>query len=162
MSGPEHPESIVPTWPPLLPPRRRSRPNRRPRATERSPKRPSRLAEIVLAVLVLTFAFLAASFVAQRRFLAAPGDRPSAGPWAVRSFLQTDPFAYTTAGVSWVNHAWLLDRIAYLLYRENADAWLVVLKAAMIAALAGFMLLIRRPGKPGWVRRSAPPSPSLS
>ena len=63
----------------------------------------------------------------------------------------TEPFSYTTAGVAWINHAWLYDRIVYLLYREGADAWLVVLKAAMIAGLAGLLLMIRRPGKPGWL-----------
>ncbi len=138
MTGPHVPDTIRPALPAPTP------------RTERPRRRRVRTVEVVLTGLVLAFAFLAASFVARNADLwlhLATGRRLAEGAYSFGA----DPFAYTTAGVVWVNHSWLYDRIVYLLYREDADAWLVVLKAALIAGLAGLLLLIRQPGKPGWL-----------
>ena len=143
MTGPDQTEAIRPAVAAPPPPQ----PPTPPAARPRQPRTGAR--EVVLTVLVVGFAFLAASFVARNADFwlhLATGRLLLQGRYA----LGTDPFGYTTAGVRWVNHAWLLDGIAFLLYRENADFWLVVLKAAMIAALAVLLLMIRRPGTSGW------------
>ena len=146
MTGPDHPESIRPAVVdappvPVPQPAPRSGPSRR---------RWPRTAEVLLTGLVLTFAFLAASFVARNADFwlhLATGRLLAQGGYSFGA----DPFAYTTAGLAWVNHAWLYDRIVYSLYRPDADVWLVVLKAGLITLLAGFLLRIRQPGKPGWL-----------
>ncbi|HVS39529.1 MAG TPA: hypothetical protein VMS17_28485, partial [Gemmataceae bacterium] len=154
MTGAENPESILPavTAPPPAPTPLPAPTPSPPTQTERPRRRRSWITETVLAVLVVAFAFLAASFVARNADIwlhMATGRLLAHGQY--NPFGRTDPFAYTTAHVPWINHAWLFDWIVYLLYREKADAWLVVGKAALIAVLAGLMLLIRRPGKPGWI-----------
>jgi hypothetical protein len=52
----------------------------------------------------------------------------------------TDPFAYTTNGVYWANPSWLADVLAYGLYQAVGGTGLVILKALLIALLAGVML----------------------
>ena len=52
----------------------------------------------------------------------------------------TDPFAYTTADVVWVNHAWLYDGLLYAGYRA-VGTHLVVFNAVLALILAGLMLL---------------------
>ena len=75
-------------------------------------KAPSRrwvaVREIVLTSLVLIFAFLVASFVARNADVwlhLATGRLIAHGALS----FGTDPFAYTTTGVYWTNHAWLYD-----------------------------------------------------
>jgi tetratricopeptide (TPR) repeat protein len=102
-----------------------------------------------LAALVLVLAFLASSFAARNADLwlhLAAGRLLAQG----RYTFGTDPFAYTTAGVYWANHAWLTDLMAYLIYTYVGGWALVVLKALIVGVAALFMLLIRRPGKAGW------------
>jgi tetratricopeptide (TPR) repeat protein len=100
--------------------------------------------------LVLVFAFLAASFPVRNAdfWLHLAGGRLLAGgqyPFGV------DPFSYTTAGTYWANQAWLFDLAVYGVYTLAGGAALVVLKALVVTALAGLMLLVRRRGGPGWV-----------
>jgi tetratricopeptide (TPR) repeat protein len=57
-----------------------------------------------------------------------------------------DPFAYTTAGTYWANHAWLFDLTVFGLYRLVGGSGLVVVKALLVTTLAVVMLRIRRPG----------------
>jgi tetratricopeptide (TPR) repeat protein len=106
--------------------------------------------DAILAGVVVAFAFLAASFAARNSDLwlhLAAGRLVAHNEYAFGS----DPFAYTTEGVSWANHAWLFDLILYAGYQTLGGAGLVVLKAAVVAVLAGLMLRIARHRGPFWV-----------
>jgi hypothetical protein len=99
--------------------------------------------------LVLALAFLLASFPARNsdawRHLAT-GRALFGGTYTPG----TDPFAYTTDGVVWVNHAWLFDAALYTSYRVVGEPLLVLVKALLVAALAGLMLLAARPREGPW------------
>src|SRR5262249_22479890 len=110
-------------------------------ASPPSPPRPrtspplARWPDLVLAGLVVVFAFLAASFAARN------GDvwlHLAAGRLLARGgyVFGVDPFAYTTAGVYWANHAWLFDLGLYGGYQLLGGAGVVVLKALAVAGLA--------------------------
>ena len=60
--------------------------------------------------------------------------------------LGSDPFAYTTAGQTWVNHAWLYDLVLFLVHRCCGDQ-LVAFNALLAIVLATFLLLAA-----GWPR----------
>jgi hypothetical protein len=102
-------------------------------------------ANTLLSGLVLVLAFLSASFLARNSdvwFHLATGRL-----LAEREFsFGIDPFAYTTEGVYWANHAWLFDLGLYGLYNLVGGAGLVVLKALLVTALAALLLGVRRPG----------------
>jgi hypothetical protein len=103
-----------------------------------------------LTFLVLVFAFLAASFLARNSdlwFHLAAGRLLAHGSFTFGE----DPFAYTTRGVYWANHAWLFDRLLYDLNARVGSAGLVVLKAVLVAALAGILLRVRRPDGAAWL-----------
>ncbi len=108
----------------------------------------------VLALLVAALAFLLASTPARNSDLwlhLASGRalaRGEAPPGA-------DPFASTTAGALWVNHAWLGDIALYGIYELGDGRALVIAKAVLVAALAGLLLLFRRPGRLGLVAFAA-------
>src|SRR4051812_25725348 len=108
------------------------------------PPSPPRRLDALLAVLVVAFACLAASFPARNsdfwRHLAA-GRLLAHGEYT----FGVDPFAYTTAGVYWANHAWLFDLALYLGFLALGGAGLVALKACGVAVLAGLMLRQSRP-----------------
>src|SRR5437016_3060372 len=64
----------------------------------------------------------------------------------------------TTEGVPWINHAWLTDLLFYGLSQALGGVEstlgagsLVVLKAVLIAVLAGLLIQIRRPGSSTWI-----------
>jgi hypothetical protein len=100
--------------------------------------------------LVLVFAFLAGSFVARNSDVwlhLATGRLLARGDY----HFGTDPFAYTTAGVYWANHAWLFDLGLYLAFGPLGGAGLVVLKALAVAATAAVMLFAARGRGPRWV-----------
>lgn len=100
-------------------------------------------ADVALAALAVGLAFLLASFVARNTDVwvhLAAGKRLLAGEYRLGS----DPFSYAAADRTWVNHSWLWDTGAYLLYRGNGAA-LVVVKALAVAAAAVLLLAIRRP-----------------
>lgn len=111
----------------------------------------------VLAAVVLVFAFFLGSFVARNTDLwmhLATGRLLAQGqlPFGV------DPFAYTTEGVTWVNHAWLFDLVLYGLAAlgggpETAagGALLVICKALLLVALAWVLLQVRRPEQSLWI-----------
>src|SRR5947209_15409150 len=89
---------------------------------------PRRWPDAVLAALVLTFAFLAASFAARNSDLwlhLATGRLLAHGDYT----FGTDPFAYTTPGIYWANHAWLFDLLLYAGHQALGGAALVALKA---------------------------------
>jgi hypothetical protein len=105
--------------------------------------------ECLLASLVLTLAFLVSSFVARNADVwlhLATGRLLAKGAYS----FGTDPFSYTTNGVYWANPSWLYDLGLYLLFNAAGGPALVVLKAALIALLAGLLLLFRQPDKSGW------------
>jgi hypothetical protein len=62
-----------------------------------------------------------------------------------------DPFAYTTEHVYWACHSWLFDLALYHLYTLVGGAGLVVIKALLVAVLAGLLLSVRRPTGAAWV-----------
>src|SRR4051812_41132916 len=87
-----------------------------PPAAEPPAARPRHWPDAVLAALVLAFAFLAASFAARNTDLwlhLAAGRLLAHGAYTFGS----DPFAYTTGGAYWANHAWLSDLALYAGYR---------------------------------------------
>lgn len=105
-------------------------------------------ADFVLALLAVVLAFLVSSFVARNSDVwlhLAAGKRLLAGEYTPGS----DPFSYTGADRTWVNHSWLYGAATYLAYSGDG-ALLVGLKAAAVAAAFGLLMLIRRPGFPLW------------
>ncbi len=112
------------------------------------PRRPHALLDGLLAATVLVLAFLTASFVARNGDL---WQHLASGRLLVEGKYRfgVDPFAYTTEGVYWANHSWLLDGLSYLLYQAAGGAGLVAIKALLVALLAALMLSIHRRGS-GW------------
>jgi tetratricopeptide (TPR) repeat protein len=101
-----------------------------------------------LIAVALVFAFLAASFAIRNadfwRHLAT-GQLLAQGRSDV--LFGKDPFAYTTDGVYWVNHAWGFDLGLYLLHGILGGGGVIAVKAALIALLS---LLMLRVGDRGW------------
>lgn len=94
---------------------------------------------------MLVFAFLTASFAVRNSDFwmhLASGRLLAEGNY----HFGVDPFAYTTQGVYWANHAWLFDLLVYLVFTKLGAIVLVIVKAALIAVLAVVLLSIRRPG----------------
>ena len=138
-------------------------PNEPAATAKRPPWTPERLAAVtawldrLLVLLVLLLTFFLGSFAATNsdlwRHLAA-GRLIAHGQYT----FGTDPFAYTTANVRWVNHSWLWDWLQYLLAGAGGGAEpafggaaLVLVKALALTALAAVLLLIRRPGPGLWI-----------
>ncbi len=98
------------------------------------------------ASLVLLLAFMLASFPAHNsdvwRHLAT-GRALLTGTYTFGA----DPFAYTTDDATWVNHAWLQDLLLYAAY-QVVGPYVVIIKALLVVALAGLMLLAARPAAP--------------
>lgn len=104
--------------------------------------------DAALAGLVLLLAFATASFVARNSDVwlhLAAGKRLLHGDYVPG----TDPFSYTGADRAWVNHSWLADAGAYLLYGGEGKV-LVVAKALVVILAFGLLLAIRRPQYPLW------------
>ena len=107
--------------------------------------------DVALALLVLAFAFLSASYPVRDSGLwmhLAVGRLLGVGEYQ----FGVDPLSYTTSGVYWANHAWLFDLILYLVYQHLGGAAVVVFKAAAVALLAGVWLSCRR----GWTGVAGP------
>ena len=101
-------------------------------------------ADFLLTVLVLALAFLVASFVARNSdawLHLAAGKRLLAGEYSPGS----DPFSYSAADRTWVNHSILYDAVTYLLY-SGTGSLLVILKALGVVAAFALLLALRRPG----------------
>jgi len=104
-----------------------------------------------LAALLFVLAFALASFAIRNSDFwmhLATGRALVNGTYDV--FAGNDPFSFTTAGVRWVNHAWLFDWAVYGLYGLLGGPGLVVLKGLVVVALAGVLFQIRRPGQTLW------------
>src|SRR5437870_13766645 len=112
-----------------------------------SPARRLTRPEWLLVVLVPLFAFTVASFAVRNSDFwlhLATGRELAAGKYT----FGVDPFAYTTEGVYWVNHAWLFDLLLYRTYQAVGGTGLVVLQAVAVALLAVLLLRFRSPGGP--------------
>ncbi|MBI2806491.1 MAG: hypothetical protein HYX68_16035 [Planctomycetes bacterium] len=103
---------------------------------------------MIAAGLVLVLAFLLASFPARNsevyRHLAT-GRALVEGSYT----FGTDPFAYTTDGITWVNSSWLCDVVLYATHQSCSER-LVIVKAMLVLTLAAFMLMIAGFGKNPW------------
>ncbi len=118
--------------------------------------RPYGRMEAALAALVLLLAFFLASFAAHNSDVwmhLATGRLIARGEYQFGA----EPFAYTTAGVRWLNTSWLSDLLGYSLANAlggpetpRGGGLLVVLKALLIVALAGVLLMIRKPLQSWW------------
>ena len=85
-----------------------------------------------------------------------PWEQLFGGQWYVRrchrhETFGVDPFSFTTDGVYWANHSWLLDLILYLLYQGLGGPAVVLLKALVLTAVSLVMLAVRRPGQSFWI-----------
>lgn len=105
----------------------------------------------LLALLLIVFAFLVASFRASNsdiyQHLAAGRAIAEGAP------VGSEPFSFAAAD-SWVNLSWLYDRVSYALYSatEQGGVVLVVLKALLAAATAWLMFRAGSlPGKAAWI-----------
>lgn len=106
-------------------------------------------ADALLVALVLVFTFAAASFVARNSDVwlhLAAGQRLFAGQYFPGG---SDPFSYSAADRAWVNHSWLFDAGAYLLYGGNG-VLLGVVKALILTGAFALLIAIRRPQFPLW------------
>lgn len=111
----------------------------------------------ILAAFAVVLAFFAGSFLAQNTDVwmhLATGRLIANG----QQTFGTDPFAYTTSGVRWVNHAWLYDVGSYFLSEALGGiedglggAALVLVKGLAIALLAWLMILMTRPDQGYWL-----------
>lgn len=118
-------------------------------STKRSVRWGSCVDTLTVGILLL-FAFFSASFIARNSDVwlhLATGRMLAAGEFHFGS----DPFAYTTANQYWANHSWLLDLTLYLSLQSFGAAALVVLKAALVTATIGLMLLATRGKGPLWI-----------
>jgi hypothetical protein len=100
----------------------------------------------VLAFGVLALAFLIASFSVRNSDFwmhLAAGRLMAEGQYEFGK----DPFSYTGADRTWVNHAWLFDWLLYQMFKAGGGAGVVITKAIAIAVAAGLMLLTRKPGQ---------------
>ncbi len=105
--------------------------------------------DIVTGGIVLLLAFLLASFPARNSDLwmhLATGKFLAEGKY----HFGVDPFAYTTGGTYWVNHAWLYNLVCYSLYQTLGGPGLIVLKALLVVLLAGVLLRLGWKGGSLW------------
>ncbi len=106
--------------------------------------------DAVLVGSVLVLAFLLGSFIATNSDVwmhLATGRLIANGQYQFGD----DPFSYSTPGVRWVNHSWLPDWLGYVTSvavggpeDPTGGGVLVVLKALVITATTGIMLLVCR------------------
>ncbi|HJZ59352.1 MAG TPA: hypothetical protein VKE74_30690, partial [Gemmataceae bacterium] len=105
-------------------------------------------ADFTMAVLAVGLGFLLASFAARNSDLwlhLAAGKRLVAGQYVPGS----DPFSYSAADRAWVNHSWLWDFGAYVLYGGHG-VLLVFVKALAVAAAGALLIGMCRPGYSPW------------
>jgi tetratricopeptide (TPR) repeat protein len=111
--------------------------------------RPRRLEMVLASGLVLLVAGVLASFPARNsevwRHLAT-GRALVTGSCG----LGVDPFAYTTEGIAWVNHAWLYDVLLFTAYQGNGEC-LVGVKVLVVLALTVFVLLAAGLRESPWI-----------
>jgi hypothetical protein len=97
----------------------------------------------LLAALALVIAFACGSFAAHNSdawLHLATGKKLFAGEYVPGG---GDPFSYAAETRAWVNHSWLTDAVAYLLYSGDGKA-LVVAKALLLVLALGLLMGLRR------------------
>lgn len=97
----------------------------------------------LLAALALVVAFACGSFAAHNSdawLHLATGKKLFAGEYFPGG---GDPFSYAAEGRAWVNHSWLSDAVAYLLYSGDGKA-LVAVKALLLVLALGLLMGLRR------------------
>lgn len=100
-----------------------------------------------IVVLTAVFVFLVSSFPirnADHWLHLATGRMIAEGTYQ----FGMDPFAIGTENVRWVNHSWFYDWLVYQL--RGLEGGLVVLKAMLVVAIAGLMILSARPAGSAW------------
>jgi hypothetical protein len=105
---------------------------------------------LTLAVMIL--AFLLASLPAHNSDVwlhLASGRLLAHGQYS----FGVDPFAFTTAGVRWVNPSWLYDWLLFVVFQYAGGAALVVGKGVLMALLAWTLMRLSRTTEEGsgWV-----------
>jgi hypothetical protein len=96
-----------------------------------------------LAALALVVALACGSFAAHNSDLwlhLATGKKLFAGDYFPGG---GDPFSYAAEGRAWVNHSWLTDAVAYLLYGGDGKV-LVAAKALLLVLALGLLIGLRR------------------
>lgn len=97
----------------------------------------------LLAALALALAFACGSFAAHNSDAwvhLATGKKLFAGEYFPGG---GDPFSYAAEGRAWVNHSWLTDAVAYLLYSGDGKV-LVGAKALLLVLALGLLMGLRR------------------
>ncbi len=105
--------------------------------------------DAALAGLALLLALATASFVARNSDVwlhLAAGNRLIHGEYSPGG---ADPFSFTGADRTWVNHSWVADAGAYLLYGGEGKL-LVAVKSLLIVAAFALLIAIRRPQHALW------------
>jgi hypothetical protein len=66
----------------------------------------------------------------------------ASGDWMVanRAFLRADPFSFTSGGTPWIDHSWLFQLGASMVYSLAGSTGLVLLRALTVAVLAILLL----------------------
>ena len=152
-AAPPSPETTAPppaVRPPLPRPAKKNAPASQPRTPQRMAQE-IRWLDRCLAVLLFPLAFLLASFAIHNSDFwmhLATGRDLVQGTYDV--FAGNDPFSSTTAGTHWINHAWLFDWAVYGIYLLAGGPGLVLVKGALVVALAVVLFQIRRPGQSLW------------
>src|SRR5713226_3439351 len=117
--------------------------------------------DALLVVVILAFAFLAASFAATNNdlfFQMATGKLLAQN----RYHFGVDPFACTTENVYWTNHSWLFGVVTHAVYDSfpghgtdddcTGGVILVVANALLVALLAWLMIATgRQRGQSLWI-----------
>jgi hypothetical protein len=102
----------------------------------------ARLAKWIVGLL-LGLAFVLASFPARNsdlwRHLAAGRQMAN---W--KYDFGKDPFASTTTGITWVNHAWLWDFFSYSFFQLAGGTGLLLVKGLLVALLVALLLSLSR------------------
>jgi hypothetical protein len=113
-------------------------------------RRRAKAVDGIQVFLVLTLAFLSASFPIRNGDLFM---HMGTGKLLVEGKYKfgVDPFSVNPPDAAWVNHSWLFDLGSYGIFSAAGAEGLILFKAMLVVTLACVMLLIRRAGQPLWV-----------
>jgi hypothetical protein len=113
-------------------------------------RRRAKVVDGIQVLLVLTLAFLSASFPIRNGDLFM---HMGTGKLLVEGKYKfgADPFSVNPPDAAWVNHSWLFDLGSYGIFSAAGAEGLILVKAMLVVTLACVMLLIRRAGQPLWI-----------
>jgi len=106
--------------------------------------------ELALPIGLLALAFLVAAYAVRNSDFwqhLATGKMLLGGQYS----FGVDPFSSNAADRYWVNHAWLFDVFAYLIYNASGGAALVITKGVIVAIVIGILIFQRPTKQPIWV-----------